>query len=187
MENIYEFDLVERDLSYLEEDNTEEKEPFKIKDLNGANWAFRKLKAIEEQEKEIKRLADKEFDRINEWLKTELARTDRDKGYFEGLLTAYLITEREKDPKFKVSTPYGKVSTRKQQPNFEYDVNKFIDWAIDNERADLIKVTKTPIKSEVKKAFEIRDGRLIDPETGEIVDGVEVVDRPDSVIVKVAE
>ena len=187
MENIYEFDVVERDLSYLEEDNTEEKEPFKIKDLNGANWAFRKLKAIEEQEKEVKRLADEEFDRINEWLKTELARTDRDKGYFEGLLTSYLITEREKDPKFKVSTPYGKVSTRKQQPNFEYDVNKFIDWAIDNERADLIKVTKTPIKAEVKKVFEIHDGRLIDPETGEIVEGIEVVDRPDSVIVKVAE
>ena len=187
MENIYEFDLVERDLSYLEEDNTEEKEPFKIKDLNGANWAFRKLKAIEEQEKEIKRLADKEFDRIDEWLKTELARTDRDKGYFEGLLTAYLITEREKDPKFKVSTPYGKVSTRKQQPNFEYDVNKFINWAIDNERADLIKVTKTPIKAEVKKVFEVHEGRLIDPETGEIVEGVEVVDRPDSVIIKIAE
>ena len=187
MENIYEFDVVERDLSYLEEDNTEEKEPFKIKDLNGANWAFRKLKAIEEQEKEIKRLADKEFDRIDEWLKTELARTDRDKGYFEGLLTAYLITEREKDPKFKVSTPYGKVSTRKQQPNFEYDVNKFIDWAIDNEREDLVKITKTPIKAEVKKVFEVHEGRLIDPETGEIVAGVEVIDRPDSVIVKVAE
>lgn len=62
----------------------EQKERFKLQDLDGANWAFRKLKAIVAKKREIEELAAKEIEpynleisRILEWRDKELASFDR--------------------------------------------------------------------------------------------------------------
>lgn len=51
----------------LQNDLVEQREGFKIEDLQGANWAFRKLRAITAKEAEIKALAEEERNRINTW------------------------------------------------------------------------------------------------------------------------
>ena len=95
------------------EEDTQEKKRFRIENLEAANWAFRKLAAIERKKKEVQELAQKEIERIRAWEQQEISSLDNSKEFFEGLLKEYFAREREKDPKFKISTPYGKVSARK--------------------------------------------------------------------------
>jgi len=57
-------------------------ERFKIKDLDSSNWVFRKLKAIDESNNEIKELAKKEIERIKGWEKKKLEATEGSKELF---------------------------------------------------------------------------------------------------------
>ena len=48
-----------------------EQEEFKINDLQGASWVFRKLRDIEKKEAEIKAVADNEKALIEKWFNNE--------------------------------------------------------------------------------------------------------------------
>lgn len=166
---------------------------FTIENLDSANWAFRKLAAIERKRSEIKELADKEIQRIKEWQEQEEKGLNNSKEFFEGLLTEYFIRQKEVDPKFKISTPYGKVSSRKQQPKWNYDDKKLIPY-LENYNPKLIRIKKEVNKVDFKKAVKNKegfivteDGNVISNETGELIEGVTIEDRPDSITVKVAD
>ena len=158
---------------------------FTIENLDSANWAFRKLAAIERKRSEIKELADKEIQRIKEWQEQEEKGLNNSKEFFEGLLTEYFIRQKEVDPKFKISTPYGKVSSRKQQPKWNYDNDKVVEWLRKN-NSELIRVKEEPDKREIKKAYKVVGNNVV-TEDGEIVEGITIEDRPDSITVKVAD
>jgi len=145
-------------------------ERFKIKDLDAANWAFRKLKAIDEKAKEITELAEKEMERIREWKENELEQINKSKEFFDFLLVEYYTEQRKVDPKFKLSTPYGKVSSRKQQPKWTYEDEKVIENLKTKGITDLIKVKEEIKKAELKKWAEIlHDVVSLD---GVIVEGI---------------
>lgn len=166
------------------EETEEYKQRFEINNLESCNWAFRKLAKIKLKENEVKRVAEKEKERIDTWEKKELAKNEDAKAFFEGLLVEYYSKEKLADPKFKISTPYGKVSSRKQQPSYKYDVNKFINWAKENEYLSLIRVKEEVDKTATKKAFKINGNELLDENTGQIVEGVTIIEGPDSITIK---
>lgn len=158
---------------------------FTIQDLDSANWAFRKLAAIERKRKEIQELADREIERIKDWQNQEEESLNNSKEFFEGLLTEYFVRQRELDPKFKLSTPYGRVSSRKQQPKWIYDNDKVVEWLKENDK-ELIRVKYEPDKREIKKKYEVV-GNTVVTEDGEIVEGITVEERPEKVTIKVVE
>lgn len=183
MDALFEMELQEID--EIIEDGTQEKERFKIENLEAANWAFRKLAAIERKRGEIKELADKETERIKEWQEQEEKGLNNSKEFFEGLLTEYFIRQREVDPKFKISTPYGKVSSRKQQPKWNYDNDKVLNWLKEND-TELIRIKEEINKVELKKKYQIVGNEVV-TEDGEIVEGITIENRPDSINIKVAD
>lgn len=133
------------------------KERFKIENLDSANWALRKLKALEDKKNEIEMLAKIELDRINNWKKEELEGMKDNKGFFKFLLEEYYREQRELDPKFKLSTPYGKVTSRKQQPKWNYEDDKIIESLKSKGISELITtemIEKVP-KKEFKDSVEI--------------------------------
>ena len=144
-------------------------EGFKINDLEGATWAFRKLRAIESKKAEIKAVADKERANIELWEQQEIKQYEADREYFEGLLSAYYVEQRAKDKKFKLSTPYGKVSSRKTEKYISEDEQAIKDYCNVNE-IDAIRVKEELDKAAFKKLC--KGG--INQETGEIVPGVRV-------------
>lgn len=153
----------------LQNDLEESREVFSINDLQGATWAFRKLRAIEEKQKEITAIAIEEKLRIDEWLSNESKSLNDDKAYFEGLLSAYYIEERAKDKKFKLSTPYGKVTSRETEKYIYEDEQAIMDYCNMNE-LDVIR-----IKEELdKSAFKNICKGGVNQETGEVVPGVRV-------------
>lgn len=162
----------------LQNDLEEVREVFSINDLQGATWAFRKLRAIEEKVNELNVVADKEISRVKEWLSNEVKSLEADKEYFEGLLSAYYIEERAKDKKFKLTTPYGKVTSRKTEKYIYEDEQAIMDYCNMNE-LDVIRIKEELDKSAFKKIC--KGG--VNQETGEVVPGVRV-EKVESISIK---
>ena len=165
----------------IQNDLEEQREEFKIEDLEGASWTFRKLRAISKKEDEIKKYAEEETKRINEWLNNQLKSYKNEKEYFEGLLTEYYIKEKREDKKFKLSTPYGKVSSRKTTKWFYEDEEQLKSYIKEN-NIPAIKITESIDKNNLKKIF--KNG--IDKETGEILPFVRI-EETENITVKVEE
>ena len=153
----------------LQNDLQEVKKEFKVTDLQDATWALRKLRAVNEKMNEINTIAVEEISRINEWAEKEVKSLNDDKEYFEGLLSAYYIEERAKDKKFKLSTPYGKVTSRKTEKYIYEDEEAIKDYCNMNE-IDAIRVKEELDKAAFKKLC--KGG--INLATGEIVPGIRV-------------
>lgn len=165
---------------FLDQEEQVNKETFEIKDDKEANWALRKIKQYKEQQKENIALAESETSKIEAWLQAVNGDAQGSIDYFQGLLAKYAMSKRKVDPEFKsTKLPNGAIRFRRQQPAFKYDTNKVIESLKKLERVDLIRIKEEPDKTAIKKAFIIDDDKLINPETGEIVEGVEVEYRED--------
>ncbi|AIY78581.1 hypothetical protein FDA33_17415 [Clostridium botulinum] len=154
----------------LKQDLQEERrEGFKIENLEGATWAFRKLRAIGTKKAEIEAVADEEIARIESWKQEQLKQYDNDSEFFEGCISSYFVEERAKDKKFKLSTPYGKVSSRKSKKWLYEDEAALKEYVKENE-IEAIRVKEELDKTALKKIC--KDG--VNTETGEILPGVRI-------------
>ncbi|CAM2952343.1 host-nuclease inhibitor Gam family protein [Hathewaya histolytica] len=168
------------DNALLQEELREEiKEGFKVNDLDSANWCFRKMNAIKGKIDENNRLADEEVLRIETWRKKENEDLKNSMEFFESLLTEYYMKQREVDKKFKLSTPYGKVTSRKSKKWNYVNEEELINYLKENDM-DLIKIKEDINKTELKKVF--KDG--VNQTTGEVLPGVEI-EQIESITVKV--
>lgn len=184
-DEIKEAERIQFDIFMGETTEEQAKERYKITNLDSANWALRKIKAIQEKEREIKELAEREIERINNWSKSELDALKVNTNFFEGLLTEYFIAEKEKDPKFKISTPYGKVSSRKQQDKWNYEDDKVLEWLKENDK-ELVRIKEEINKAELKKKYKSINGQVV-TEDGEIIEGIRVEEQQDSISIKITE
>ena len=151
------------ELQQLEIETIEsQNETFKITNLDQANWAFKKLDAIQAKE--------------------------HNKDYFEHILTEYFKEEREKDAKFKLNTPYGKVTARKGSKVIQISNEQNVIDQLEQRGFDkYIKVTKKINQTDIKKDFNVTEsGRLIDS-NGEMLEGIYLVQKPTSYSVKVGD
>lgn len=159
-------------------DESVEREGFKIDSLEGATWAFRKLRALAEKQEEVKKIAAEEIAKIEAWRDNEVDAYTNDKNYFEGLLTDYYVEEREKDKKFKLSTPYGKVTSRKTKKWVYESEEQLLKYCKDN-KIPAVRVKEELDKAGLKKLY--KDG--VDAETGELLPFVHI-DESTSITVK---
>lgn len=175
------------DLAQSEEVQKEDQEKFKITNIDQLNWAFRKKAAIQAKREEITKIAEAEIQRIKDWLEKETAALDRSEEFFDGLIQDYAMRRRMEDPKFKKEkTPYGSIGFRKQQPKWNYDEEKLIQELKQKGRTDLIRVKEEADKANIKKAFQVVGDRVIDPNTGEVVEGIVVEHREDVLKIELA-
>lgn len=161
---------------YLQTDETNEmtittEEIFKVTDIKTADYVFEKLSEIESRESELKAFSEEKILKVQQWIESELKPLESRKEYLKGLLLEYLMQEKEKDPKFKISTPSGKLNTRKTK-TLKYNDEEMLNY-LKVSHPDLIQVKETFSKNDVKKL--IKDG--VDVETGEIVSIVEEVEN----------
>lgn len=162
-------------------------ERFRISDLGTLNWALRKLAALDRRETEITELAKAELERIENWRKKRLDAVQRSREYLMFLIEEYARKQREENPKWKVSTPYGRVSFRRMAPKWHWkDDLSLVEWLERSGHTDMIRIKKEPEKTMVKNFLApIENGLVIDPNTGEIVPGVQVEEQPEKLVVEV--
>ncbi len=175
-------EYIKDELDEINEDR--ENKTFKVTDLSSANWAFRKLSALNREKSEIQALAQNETDRIEEWKIKKTQSIDRDIAYFESIIAEYYIKERDNDPNFRLSTPYGKVAS-KLSTNWQYDEETLFEELKGSEFIRT-KTTESIDKVSLRKiATVLEDGRVVMPD-GVILEGV-TAEKKLSVAVKPAE
>ncbi|ALX50438.1 host-nuclease inhibitor Gam family protein [Lentibacillus amyloliquefaciens] len=166
---------------FLDNQEQTNQEGFEITDDQKANWALRKIGQYKDRQSEVNATAEAETEKIEAWANQENDKAQQSIDYFQGLLAKYAMKQRAENPKFKsMKLPNGAIRFRKQQPKFHYSDDQLIDYLKKSERDDLIKVKESPDKSAVKKAFTVNEDKLINTETGEAVDGVEIEHRDET-------
>lgn len=157
-----------------ENDNDEvEKKQFEIEDLSGVDWALRKIQKNTEALKEIKDYTDQEKRKYDLLYKRQQEMTENNNQYLQYLIKNYLDKKREEDPKYKITTAIGTVSTRKST-SWKYDDEKLLEFFKKNDMTEFIRIKEEVNKVDFKKAVVVTDSVVVVPETGEVVDGVEV-------------
>lgn len=74
--------------------------------------------------------------------------------------------------------PSGKIIKKYPSPEFVRTDDQLLAWIKANNRLDLVEISERPKWAELKKQVAIAGGQAIWTETGEVVAGVKVVDRP---------
>lgn len=159
---------------------------FVIDNDSKADWAIEK---VLEREAECDRLlalvSEKEAALKERRAEIEKAR-ENGTSYLKGLLRAYFESVKPSSIT-KTQSSYqlvsGKLVMKKQQPEYVRDEPAMIAWADEN-AADFVRVEKRINWADLKKKLTVNGEQAVFSDTGEIVPGICVVDRPDVFEVK---
>ena len=173
-----------------EEVQEEQEERFVVDDDDKACWALQKVKELEDQVEEKENLAQRQIDQVNNWLDKEKSSLERKINNFNNMLFEYAQQLREEDPGMKThSLPFGKLQFRKRRPKWQYGDELLTE--VKNRIPDAVRVKEDVDKRELKKIVKdsgqykiLDDGKVVDTETGEFLEGLKVVDRGESFKVK---
>lgn len=166
---------------FLDQQEGVEERGFVVDNEQKANWALRKIKQMREQIEKTNSIAESEIQNIEQWSSEENDKCLQSIDYFQSLLAEYAMNLKDKDPKFKsLKLPNGRIGFRKRQPKWTYDDDKVLQALKDAEMDDLIRVRESPKKDDIKKVFEVINGRVVNPNTGEVIEGITVEEQPDN-------
>ena len=155
----------------------DERDKWRIRDEEGANRYMRIVRSLEGRVDEVEKMRKTEVDRIEAFYQGQREEIDGKAEFFRQLLVDYYQRQRELDPKYQLKTPWGRVTSRRTKSPQWLDEPQTLAWLKASGHGDLVKVEESIRKADLKKAMNEADGHYIDPATGEIVPGVEVVEK----------
>jgi phage/plasmid-associated DNA primase len=181
-------------LKRQQDDQKKENDHFIIDNDQKANWALRKIRHLKQKKKENEEFANteieeiqKEIDEVNQWLESENDSLDNDIEYMEGLLRVYAEQLKADDPELKThKLPFGQLQFRKQRDKWRYDNDKLLEFAEKNLK-NTIKIKKQVDKRKLKKKIRVVGSKAVVADTGELIEGIEVIKRGEKFKVKVKE
>ena len=179
----------------LEVNNDTKKESvgFVVDNDKKATWCLRKIKQMKEKQSENEKLAkeqiaeiEDEIKEVRKWLEEENSRIDNNIGFMESKLENYAHRLREDDPDLKThKLPFGSLKFRAQRAKWKYDDDKLLEF-VEEAMSDVVKIKKKVDKRKLKKRIDVVDGRAIIKDTGEIVEGIKVTNRPEKFLVDIS-
>lgn len=140
-------------------DDDETRAKWSITGDSEATWALRKLRAAEA---ELERVAQQAADAIwqaTDWKEQASKPLQRDADYFRGQLIAYRQRREEENPNLPKTYKLVGGSISKRQLPAKLDVTDeaaFLAWLEEN-APDWVKVEKSPMVGEIKKALAPQD------------------------------
>lgn len=180
------------DIGELTHEGESSEQRFSIKDKDQANWALRKIAAIEKGRAEARSAAQAEIARIQLWLADEEKRADQSRGFLDFFLEEYHRKAIAENPKAKtIKLLHGETQLRAKSPDFSRDDNAILNWARKN-RPGLVTlphwIRPEPKLdwAELKKIFKVQGTSAIDPETGEVIPGITVIEQPKKFSIKLS-
>lgn len=114
-------------------------ETFKIDSLDKAAWAMRKIAEARKERTKLEEYAKREHQRVDDWLKKEIESLDDSTAPLEAMLVEYYKDLRKRNPRAKLTTPYGKVTSRSTQKVAWGDSDRLVEWLEANGEGDYIR------------------------------------------------
>jgi len=161
---------------------TDEPKPkFTVSNLEQADWAVRKIARIEAEREDAKAAAQTMITKITSWLEEEEQKATKNREYFDSLLEDYHRRMLIEDPKKKtIKLPNGKLKLYKQRRRWSYNEEVLLAW-LNEYRPEWTytpPVKVVPDKEKIKSGVGVDElGRVIDPETKNVIPGVEVFEE----------
>lgn len=153
---------------------------FAVTDDRSAEWAVNRIKEHRAEVEMWKAHYAAQLERIK-------ARSESSIAYLEGLLRAYFETvpKRESKTQARYTLPNADLILKAQQPAYEIDEGTVLAFLEKEGGGAHVKTTKTVDWAGLKKTLMVVDGEAVDGETGEIVPGITVTERPDKFEVRI--
>lgn len=163
-----------------------EREHFRVNDDGAAAWAIERLAEVKAEMAKHQALRDKGVQRLDDWLEHVQKPLVANASFFEHLLADYARRQRLESDRKTIALPHGKVSTRITKPKLLIDTERFLEWARAN-RPAFIRVKEEANIAEMNASVVIQETKVIDPDTGQIIDGVSATSEEMSIKITVNE
>lgn len=181
------FDFFELDdvLDTYEQDE-EKAQGWSIQNDSAADWAVRKIHAEREELERLEKIARAEVDRIAETIAAARLRYKGRTAFLTSKLREYFghVPHKETKTTEKYQLLSGALVYTKPAKTYDKDDAALLAFLKESGRTEFIKTTEAPAWGEYKKRLEIVGDHAVDTETGEIVECVRVVEKPEAFDVK---
>ena len=160
---------------------------FSITDDGLADWAVQKIAEEKAEYERLKQLADAQIAAIMEKVAAAQKRYENGTAFLTSKLSQFFETVPHK--KTKTQETYrllsGTLKKKLGGTTMKQDDAQLLEYLKASGNTDLIKVEESPRWGEFKKRLEIVGGQVVDSTTGEIVEGVKLIENPDTFTVDV--
>ena len=173
--------------AFAYQEQPEDGRGWKIADDACADWAVAKIAEERAELDRIKRLADEQIARIMGRVADAEKRYRNGTDYLTGKLADYFGTVPHK--KTKTTESYrllsGTLKVKLGGVAMKQDDEKLLEYLKASGNSEMIQMSEKPRWGEFKKRLEILGDVVVDKTTGEVVEGVEVIEKPDTFTVDV--
>ncbi|EEU31076.1 hypothetical protein HMPREF0501_00481 [Limosilactobacillus coleohominis 101-4-CHN] len=154
----------------IEETKQEEKQRWTIENDDALKWTLDKIRSLQlyqaantKHVEEVQKRADKE----NEALQKDIDN-------FTQLVNEYTQPKFDADPEYRFKSTAGNVTFDKQRDKWNYNTAMLLKQ-LDGTKWVKVKENRSIDKTGIKNNFKVQDGKVFNPETGEVLKGINVV------------
>ena len=171
----------------MDPDEEQQSQRWRIADDGCADWALKKIKLEKDERDRIVELAEQEIARLKEQIEKADRRYAQNTDFLTSMLAEFFDTVPHKKTKTGTETYRllnGQLVRKPAAVKMQPDDAKLVEWLKANGREDLIKVETKAMWGDLKKSLTIDGTVVLIEETGEVVDGIELVEAPPAFSVK---
>lgn len=167
--------------TFGQQDEEAARPAWRITDDGCADWAVQKIAEEKAELNRIKELADAQIQKIEEKVAAAERRFQNGTSFLTGKLAEYFRTVPHKETKTKHSYRLlsGTLALKIGGSQLKQDDEKLVEYLKASGNTELIKTEEKPMWGEFKKRLEIIGGTVVDTTTGELVEGVQIIEKPD--------
>lgn len=160
---------------------------WRITDDGCADWACQKIAEEKAELDRIKALGESQIEKIQQRLDAAQRRYENGTRFLTGKLAEYFETVPHKTTKTKHSYRLlsGTLVKKIGGSTMKQDDDALLAYLKGSGNEDMIQNTEKPKWGEFKKRLEIVGGQIVDKTTGELVEGVQFIEKPDTFTVDV--
>ena len=174
--------IIDQAIEDLEQDST-----FVIDTDEKAEWAIKKIAEERAEAARIISVCQDSIRRYNDTIKKTEDTLESKTGYLTFQLQRYMETVKSKESKTQKTykLPSGTLKIKYQAREFKRDDEKLTAYLMQNNYTDYIETKFKPKWAELKKNVVVQDGKAIIEDTGDVIEGVAVIEREDKFEVEI--
>ena len=160
-------------------EDEQQRESWKIQNDSQADWALDKIREAQAEYRRFEMVVNDKIAQLEAALAAEKERMEKEVNFFQGKLAQYFETVPRKTTKTQevYKLPSGRLVKKYKSPKIERDEEKLVAWLEANGMTELIKIRKSPDWATFKKDTEIVGDKVVSKTTGEVIDGITVIEQ----------
>lgn len=171
---------------FIEADPEQQTEAWVITNDGTADWAVRKIKEEQDEYARLNALAHDQIAEINHRIEDAERRMESRTRYLKEKLLEYFgtVPHRETKTQEKYQLLSGSLVFTKPKMSMEKDDAALLEYLKKTGYTAYVKTEEKPVWGEFKKLLTIVDDKVVNPETGEAMDCVRLVEKEASFDIK---